>query len=90
MSNQKQVHSDHIHSPNQSKETKLAKVLSVISGSFAPIIGVLAGAGLLKAMLSVLNTIGWLSKKVEPILFYQQQEMLFSLPSIVSRNIHST
>jgi beta-glucoside PTS system EIICBA component len=57
MSNQKQIH------PDQSKETKLAKVLGIISGSFAPIIGVLAGAGLLKAMLSVLVTIGWLSNE---------------------------
>ncbi|MFS0779571.1 glucose PTS transporter subunit IIA [Neobacillus sp. 3P2-tot-E-2] len=57
MSNQKQNH------PDQSKKTKLAKVLSIISGSFAPIIGVLAGAGLLKAMLSVLDTIGWLSNE---------------------------
>jgi beta-glucoside PTS system EIICBA component len=63
MSNQKQKHPDQIHSPNQSKETKLAKVLGIISGSFAPIIGVLAGAGLLKALLSVLNTIGWLSNE---------------------------
>ena len=43
------------------KESKLSKVLSVISGSFAPIIGVLAGAGLLKALLSVLNMLGWVS-----------------------------
>jgi beta-glucoside PTS system EIICBA component len=61
MSNQKQIHPEQMHSP--SKETKLAKVLGVISGSFAPIIGVLAGAGLLKALLSVLNTIGWLSNE---------------------------
>ncbi|MDQ0973808.1 PTS system beta-glucosides-specific IIC component [Neobacillus niacini] len=58
MSHQKQNHPD-----PSSKETILAKVLGIISGSFAPIIGVLAGAGLLKAMLSVLTTIGWLSNE---------------------------
>lgn len=35
----------------------------MISGSFAPIIGVLAGAGLLKAALSVLSQLGWLSSE---------------------------
>ena len=43
------------------KESTLSKLLNVISGSFAPIIGVLAGAGLLKAALSILNSAGWLS-----------------------------
>ncbi|AST92872.1 MULTISPECIES: glucose PTS transporter subunit IIA [Sutcliffiella] len=45
------------------KESKISKILEVISGSFAPIIGVLAGAGLLKAALSVLSQIGWLSNE---------------------------
>jgi beta-glucoside PTS system EIICBA component len=61
MSNHKQDHTNTADVPNEQKETKLSKVLGVISGSFAPIIGVLAGAGLLKAMLSVLNTLGWMS-----------------------------
>ncbi|WP_340002572.1 glucose PTS transporter subunit IIA [Oceanobacillus sp. FSL K6-0127] len=47
----------------EKKESKLSKVLGVISGSFAPIIGVLAGAGLLKAALSVLSQLGWLSSE---------------------------
>ncbi|HLR67796.1 MAG TPA: glucose PTS transporter subunit IIA [Virgibacillus sp.] len=45
----------------EKKSSAFTKVLDVISGSFAPIIGVLAGAGLLKAALSILNTLGWLS-----------------------------
>lgn len=53
MSNQKQVSTE--------KESALSKVLGVISGSFAPIIGVLAGAGLLKAFLSVFSMLGWMS-----------------------------
>jgi beta-glucoside PTS system EIICBA component len=63
MSNQKQDHTNTADSPNETKETTLSKVLGVISGSFAPIIGVLAGAGLLKAMLSVLNSLGWMSNE---------------------------
>lgn len=43
-----------------SKNSTMSKVLDVISGSFAPIIGVLAGAGLLKAALSILVQLGWL------------------------------
>ncbi|MEH7304064.1 glucose PTS transporter subunit IIA [Neobacillus drentensis] len=61
MSNQKLDHSEHSMLPNEAKESNLSKVLGVISGSFAPIIGVLAGAGLLKALLSVLNMLGWIS-----------------------------
>lgn len=45
----------------EEKESKLSALLNIISGSFAPIIGVLAGAGLLKAALSILNSLDWLS-----------------------------
>ncbi|MBB6445790.1 PTS transporter subunit EIIC [Bacillus benzoevorans] len=44
------------------KDSVLSKVLGVISGSFAPILGVLAGSGLLSALLAVLTMLGWLSK----------------------------
>ncbi len=44
----------------ENQESKLTKILNIISGSFAPIIGVLAGAGLLKAALSIANSAGWL------------------------------
>ncbi len=44
------------------KESMLSKVLGVVSGSFAPIIGLLAGAGLLKAFLSILTMSGVLSE----------------------------
>ncbi|WP_087972106.1 glucose PTS transporter subunit IIA [Oceanobacillus rekensis] len=57
MSNQQQEKVEQ----NKEKESLLTKALGVLSGSFAPIIGVLAGAGLLKALLSVLTTLGWLS-----------------------------
>ncbi|RLL47738.1 PTS beta-glucoside transporter subunit EIIBCA [Oceanobacillus piezotolerans] len=45
------------------KQSIFSKILEIIAGSFASIIGVLAGAGLLKALLSVLTMIGWLSSE---------------------------
>ncbi len=44
------------------QDSILSKILGVISGSFAPILGVLAGSGLLSALLAVLTMLGWLSK----------------------------
>ena len=41
----------------------MSKIFGVISGSFAPILGVLAGSGLLSALLAVLTMLGWLSKE---------------------------
>ncbi|MEH7384595.1 glucose PTS transporter subunit IIA [Bacillus sp. JJ1521] len=43
------------------KETFFNKILGAISGSFAPILGVLAGSGLITALLSILKSLGWLS-----------------------------
>jgi len=44
----------------QQKETITEKVLGFISGSFAPILGVLAGSALITALLSVLKILGWI------------------------------
>jgi PTS system beta-glucosides-specific IIC component len=48
---------------SEKKETVMNKILSIISGTFAPILGVLAGSGLISAILSILTTLGWLSPK---------------------------
>lgn len=45
----------------EKKESILNRVLGIIGGSFAPILGVLAGSGLLSALLAVLTMLGWLS-----------------------------
>lgn len=37
------------------------KILDIIGGSFAPILGVLAGSGLLSALLAVCTMLGWVS-----------------------------
>ncbi|MBS4213573.1 MULTISPECIES: glucose PTS transporter subunit IIA [Neobacillus] len=47
----------------EKQETVMNKILGVISGSFAPILGVLAGSGLISALLSILMTLGWISPK---------------------------
>src|SRR6478672_12912096 len=48
---------------SEKKVTVMNKILGAISGSFAPILGVLAGSGLISALLSILTTLGWLSPK---------------------------
>jgi len=45
------------------KDSALNRVLGKISGSFAPILGVLAGSGLITALLAVLTKAGWMSPK---------------------------
>ncbi|MCP3764557.1 beta-glucoside-specific PTS transporter subunit IIABC [Domibacillus sp. A3M-37] len=50
-------------SSNESSEKVgiLSKVFEVVSGSFSPLLGALAGAGMLKALLTVLTMLGWMS-----------------------------
>ena len=48
---------------SEKKVTVMNKILGAISGSFAPILGVLAGSGLLSALLAVLTMLGWMSKE---------------------------
>lgn len=38
-----------------------AKLFELISGAFSPLIPMLAGAGMIKALLTVLTTLGWMS-----------------------------
>lgn len=48
-------------SSNGQKENLSSRIFEVISGSFSPLIPALAGAGMLKALLTVLTTFHWLS-----------------------------
>lgn len=43
------------------KTSVMSKVFEVISGAFSPLIPALAGAGMIKALLTVLTTLGWMS-----------------------------
>lgn len=46
---------------NGQKVSAVSKVFEVISGSFSPLIPAMAGSGMLKALLTVLTLVGWLS-----------------------------
>lgn len=48
-------------SSNESKGSITSQIFDIISRSFSPIIPVLAGSGMLKALLTVLVMVGWLS-----------------------------
>lgn len=43
------------------KNSLLSKVFEIISGSFSPLIPAMAGSGMLKALLTVLTMLGWMS-----------------------------
>ncbi|WP_209122732.1 beta-glucoside-specific PTS transporter subunit IIABC [Alkalihalobacillus sp. BA299] len=48
-------------SSNETKGSITSQIFDVISRSFHPLLGALAGAGMLKALLTVLTMVGWLS-----------------------------
>lgn len=47
---------------HESKRSIINRILSTITGSIAPVIPILAGAGMGKVLLIVLNMLGWLDK----------------------------
>ncbi|BDR55469.1 glucose PTS transporter subunit IIA [Xylocopilactobacillus apis] len=51
-----------LNSTTEDKHEKFS-LLKVISGAFTPLIPILAGAGMVKALLTVLTTLNWLSDK---------------------------
>lgn len=53
--------SDEPKGEDKSKGTITNRVFDVISRSFSPLLGALAGAGMIKALLTVLTMAGWLS-----------------------------
>ncbi|QLC90758.1 beta-glucoside-specific PTS transporter subunit IIABC [Priestia megaterium] len=50
-------------SSEKSKRNVIAKIFEIIAGSFSPLLGALAGAGMLKALLALLIMTGLLSDK---------------------------
>lgn len=53
--------SEQLQASKEENPSLLNQMLSVIGGSFSPILGVLAGSGLLSALLAVCTMFGWLS-----------------------------
>ncbi|MGD0031164.1 beta-glucoside-specific PTS transporter subunit IIABC [Paenibacillus illinoisensis] len=46
---------------NQEKPSMKSRIFDTISGSFTPLIPVLCGSGLLKALIAILTALGWLA-----------------------------
>ncbi|CQR57803.1 beta-glucoside-specific PTS transporter subunit IIABC [Paenibacillus riograndensis] len=46
---------------NQPKEKMMSRIFAVISGSLSPLLPAMAGAGILKAFLTLFTTFGWIS-----------------------------
>lgn len=52
---------ENLPAKKQEKTSAGSKLFELISGAFSPLIPLLAGAGMIKALLTVLTTIGWMS-----------------------------
>ena len=64
------------------KSGKLAKVFDIISGTFTPILPPLTAAGMLKAVLVILTSLGWLAKDSQTyyILSFMADAIFFLFP----------
>ena len=73
----------------QEKKKWHEKVLDVISGSFSPVIPAIAGTGMLKAVLVLLTSFGWLSQDSQMyyILSYIGDTAFYFLPFLLAWSI---
>ncbi|MGL4106685.1 beta-glucoside-specific PTS transporter subunit IIABC [Clostridium sp. LP20] len=64
------------------KSGKLAKVFDIISGTFTPILPPLTAAGMLKAVLVILTSLGWMAKDSQTyyILSFMGDAIFFLFP----------
>lgn len=60
-----QTNSNNKTNDTKNNQGRAAKVLDIISGIFIPVTPVLAGAGILKALLLILITAGWMSPETQ-------------------------
>lgn len=62
------------------------RAIDLISGIFTPLLGALAGAGILKGLLMILTTVGWLSESSGSyqILFAAADSIFYFLPVILA------
>lgn len=70
------------NSSEESKGSFTSQIFDVISRSFSPLLGALAGSGMLKALLTVLVMVGWLSAESSTylILSAAANAVFFFLP----------
>ena len=73
-------------SESDEKVGPVAKVLDVIAGCFTPMIGALAGAGMVKALLSLFSVLGWVdpSSQTCTILNTIGDSVFYFLPFILA------
>jgi PTS system beta-glucosides-specific IIC component len=66
-------------------DSLMASVFSVVSGSFTPLLGVLAGSGMIKALLSVLLMLQWLesSSSTYLVLSAASNAVFYFLPILL-------
>ncbi|PRS58471.1 beta-glucoside-specific PTS transporter subunit IIABC [Bacillus pumilus] len=57
------IHTGNVPTPSNKKESLSSKIFGIISGTFTPLLGALAGSGMLKALLILLTMTGLLSKE---------------------------
>ncbi len=78
-------------SSERSKGNVIAKIFAVISGSFSPLLGALAGAGMLRALLALLTMTGVLSTEsgTYSILVAAGDAIFFFLPIFLSITLAS-
>jgi len=71
---------------NQPKQNMISVFFDTIAGIFIPIVGALAGAGMLKAILSVATAMSWLSPNSQTytILFMISDVVFYYLPFFIA------
>lgn len=74
------------HSSTNQRVKWYEKVLDVIAGSFSPVIPAIAGTGMLKAVLVLLTSFGWVSKEEQMyyILSYVADTAFYFLPFLLA------
>lgn len=77
-------------SSNKEKPSKKAKgiggIIDIISSIFAPLLGVMAGAGILKGLLLIASNIGWLetTETTYTILYAAADSLFYFLPLLLA------
>lgn len=72
--------------PSGERPNVLNRIIGFISGSFAPIVPALAGAGMLAALLSVLVAFGWVSNQstTYKVISFMANAVFYFLPIVIA------
>lgn len=77
---------DSAHKGGEVKKKGISGIVDVISSIFAPLLGVMAGAGILKGLLLIFNNVGWMSAKGTTyiILLAAADSLFYFLPVLLA------